>query len=68
MATYNPFEDFNPAFTTYKQLPEIEDPLYGKISIPSGFDGISPDGTWIATPNIPSETTTEKEEVFGKDI
>jgi len=35
MATYNPFEDFNPAFTTYKQLPEIEDPLYGKMNISS---------------------------------
>ena len=68
MAAYNPFEDFNPAFTTYKRLPEIEDPLYGKMDISSQFDGISPDGTWIAKSNIPSETTTEKEEVFGKDI
>ena len=70
MATYNPFEDFNPAFTKYKylEIPEIEDPLYGKMDISSQFDGISPDGTWIAKQNIPSETTTEKEEVFGKDI
>ena len=70
MATYNPFEDFNPAFTRYEylEIPEIEDPLYGKMDISSQFDGISPDGTWIAKSNIPSETTTEKEEIFGKDI
>ena len=70
MATYNPFEDFNPAFTRYEylEIPEIEDPLYGKMKISSQFDGISPDGTWIAKQNIPSETKTEKEEVFGKDI
>ena len=67
MATYNPFENFNPVFTKYEYL-KVEDPLYGEIDIPSEFDGISPDGTWIAKSNIPSETTTEKEEVFGKDI
>lgn len=70
MATYNPFEDFNPAFTRYEYLEspkETEDPLYGKISISSEFDRISPDGTWIAKSNIPNETTTEKE-VFGKNI
>ena len=35
MATYNPFEDFNPAFTRYEylEIPEIEDPLYGKMNI-----------------------------------
>ena len=69
MEIYNPFEDLNPAFTTYKQLeiPEkekvtIKDPLYDSWDLPTGFSRVAEDGTYIAEPNTPE--TVE----FGKDI
>lgn len=61
MATYNPFLDMNPLFTTYKQLEEPEEEK--KVTIPnslfdddwelSGFSRITNDGIPIASPNTP---------------
>ena len=69
MATYNPFEDLNPAFTRYEYLrtPEVEkvtikDPLYDSWDLPTGFSRVADDGTYIAEPNTPE--TSE----FDKDI
>ena len=69
MATYNPFEDLNPAFTRYEYLraPEVEkitikDPLYDSFELPTGFSRVAEDGTYIAEPNTPE--TVE----FDKDI
>ena len=69
MATYNPFEDLNPAFTRYEYLrtPEVEkitikDPLYDSLDLPTGFSRVAEDGTYIAKPNTPE--TIE----FDKDI
>lgn len=69
MATYNPFEDLNPAFTRYEYLrePEVEkitvkDPLYDSFDLPTGFSRVAEDGTYIAEPNTPE--TIE----FDKDI
>lgn len=56
MATYNPFTDFNPAFTQYKYLePEvtkIEDPLFGINDLPEGYR-LSSTGNYIAPANTP---------------
>ena len=56
MATYNPFTDFNPAFTQYKYLePEvtkIEDPLLGINDLPEGYR-LSSTGNYIAPANTP---------------
>ena len=56
MATYNPFEDFNPAFTRYEYLESpkvtIEDPLFGKFDLPDGFR-IGSNGSYIAPANTP---------------
>ena len=41
MATYNPFEDFNPAFTRYEYLESpkvtVEDPLFGTFDFISSI-------------------------------
>ena len=56
MATYNPFEDFNPAFTRYEYLESpkvtIEDPLFGEFDLPDGFR-IGSNGSYIAPANTP---------------
>jgi len=50
MATYNPFTDFNPNFSYYKNSePEVitrEDDLFGSISAPDGFSW-SPSGNLV---------------------
>lgn len=54
MAAYNPFEDFNPAFTQYQYLktPKVtfESP-FGNIDFSEGFT--QRNGTYIAPPNTP---------------
>lgn len=54
MAIYNPFEDFNPAFTKYRYLePEVikvEDPLFGLSNLPEGYR-LSSTGNYIAPAN-----------------
>ena len=54
MAEYNPFKDFNPAFTQYQYLetPKVtfESP-FGNIDFSDGF--IQRNGTYIAPPNTP---------------
>jgi hypothetical protein len=56
MAIYNPFEDFNPAFTKYRYLePEVtkvEDPLFGLSNLPEGYR-LSSTGNYIAPANTP---------------
>lgn len=56
MVTYNPFEDFNPAFTKYRYLePEVtkvEDPLFGLSNLPEGYR-LSSTGNYIAPANTP---------------
>lgn len=59
MATYNPFEDFNPAFTRYEYLKpekvtlsEEEDPLGIIGKLPDGFR-IGSNGSYIAPANTP---------------
>lgn len=56
MATYNPFEDFNPAFTRYEYLESpkvtIEDPLFGNFDLPDGFR-VGSNGSYIAPANTP---------------
>lgn len=56
MATYNPFEDFNPAFTRYEYLESpkvtVEDPLFGDFDLPDGFR-IGSNGSYIAPANTP---------------
>jgi len=56
MATYNPFEDFNPAFTRYEYLESpkvtVEDPLFGNFDLPDGFR-IGSNGSYIAPANTP---------------
>ena len=56
MAVYNPFEDFNPAFTKYRYLePEVtkvEDPLFGLSDLPEGYR-LSSTGNYIAPANTP---------------
>ena len=69
MATYNPFLDMNPLFTTYKQLEEpeeekkviIQNSLFDDWELP-GFSRVTNDGIPIANPNTPE--TIE----FDKDI
>lgn len=55
MATYNPFKDFNPAFTQYQYLETpkvtIENPVFGNQEFSDGF--IERNGTYIAPPNTP---------------
>ena len=57
--TYNPFQDFNPMFTTYKYYePEVttyDDPLFGKLNTPEGF-------TWSRSGNLVPRTEEKKEE------
>ena len=54
MAAYNPFKDFNPAFTQYQYLetPKVtfESP-FGNIDFSEGFT--QRNGTYIAPPNTP---------------
>ena len=54
MAEYNPFKDFNPAFTQYQYLeaPKVtfESP-FGNIDFSEGFT--QRNGTYIAPPNTP---------------
>ena len=56
MAIYNPFEDFNPAFTKYRYLePEVtkvEDPLFGLSNLPEGYR-LSSTGNYVAPANTP---------------
>lgn len=61
MAEYNPFKNFNPAFTQYHYLePEIsirkEDPLFGTINAPNEF-------TWTSTGNLAPKAAVEKVEI-----
>ena len=57
MAEYNPFKDFNPAFTKYEYLePQTyNDPLFGELSA-NGFN-ILPNGNWVAPINQKQEET-----------
>ena len=66
MATYNPFEDFNPMFTIYEPANNTgvvkNYPIYGDISIPNASSILS-DGTIIFSRNIPKkeeENTSEE--------
>lgn len=56
---YNPFQDFNPMFTTYKYYePEVttyDDPLFGKLNTPEGF-------TWSRSGNLVPRTAQQQEE------
>ena len=56
MIIYNPFEDFNPAFTKYRYLePEVtkvEDPLFGLSNLPEGYR-LSSTGNYVAPANTP---------------
>ena len=56
---YNPFQDFNPMFTTYKYYePEVttyNDPLFGKLNTPEGF-------TWNRSGNLVPRTAQYQEE------
>lgn len=60
MAIYNPFEDFNPAFTKYRYLePEVtkvEDPLFGLSNLPEGYR-LSSTGNYVAPANTPESKT-----------
>ena len=51
MAEYNPFKDFNPAFTKYEYLESqtYNDPLFGELST-NGFN-VLPNGNWVAPTN-----------------
>ena len=55
MAEYNPFKDFNPAFTQYQYLKTpkvtIKNPVFGNQEFSDGF--IERNGTYIAPPNTP---------------
>jgi len=70
MATYNPFEDFNPAFTRYEylELPEkeksitIDDPL-GILKMPEEYR-LGNNG-YVAPPNTP-ETVKFEEDIFER--
>lgn len=57
MAEYNPFKDFNPAFTKYEYLePQTyNDPLFGELST-DGFS-VLPNGNWVAPINQKQEET-----------
>lgn len=59
MAEYNPFKDFNPAFTKYEYLepkPQTyNDPLFGELSV-NGFN-ILPNGNWVAPTNQKQKET-----------
>jgi len=54
MEEYNPFKNFNPAFTRYEYLEPItiDDSLYGTIKLPQDFN-LNSDGIWIAPANTP---------------
>ena len=59
MATYNPFTDFNPDFSYYKNSePEVitrKDALFGSISAPDGF-------FWNPSGNLVPRTAQQQEE------
>ena len=57
MEEYNPFKDFNPAFTKYEYLePQTyNDPLFGELST-NGFN-VLPNGNWVAPTNQKYEET-----------
>jgi len=65
MATYNPFEDFNPMFTIYEPVNNTgvvkNYPIYGDISIPNASSILS-DGTIIFSRNIPKKETNNSSE------
>ena len=59
MATYNPFTDFNPDFSYYKNSePEVitrKDALFGSVSAPDGF-------FWSSSGNLVPRTAQQQEE------
>ena len=59
MATYNPFTDFNPDFSYYKNSePEVitrKDALFGSVSAPDGF-------FWSPSGNLVPRTAQQQEE------
>lgn len=59
MATYNPFTDFNPNFSQYKnsesEIITYDDPLFGKLNTPEGF-------SWSPSGNLIPRTAQQQEE------
>lgn len=68
MAEYNPFKNFNPAFTRYEYLEPItvEDSLYGNIKLPQDYN-LNSDGIWIAPHNITTSNESTKEDYSMMD-